>query len=133
MSLIKTKKGGFQLVPEGKQILHVDSVELVPSGKPSMVKFVFSCPQGGTIKESQSFSNPIALDILGKRCDIALGGTVDEGTEIEPSDLEGLFLDKTFEAMIVHKNGKTNPDAVFANISYFISLVPDEEEEDDDL
>ena len=55
-----------------------------------------------------------------------------KGTEISPDDLEGLFLNKTFKAMIKHNEGKKG--GTFANIKYLIELIEDEEvEEDDDL
>ena len=96
------KKSGYQLVPEGEQILTVTSVKLLPSGRPSLVEFTYSAENGATLREQLKFDHPVAVDILGKRCDVALGGTAEEGTEISPDDLEGLFLNKTFKAMIKH-------------------------------
>lgn len=125
---ITIRKSGFALVPEGRQLVHVDEVKLVPSGRPQMVEFKYSHANGGTIKETLKFDHPVAVDILGKRCDIAMGGSAEEGTEIEPEDLEGLFLDKTFEAEIKHTEGKNG--GTFANIKYLTKLVS---EEDDDL
>lgn len=135
MLKIKTVKSGFKLVPEGTQIVHVDSVTLLPSGRPSMVEFVFSHDNGGFIKDRLSFTHPVAVDILGKRCDIALGGKAEVGTEINPEDLEGLFLGKHFEVVIKHKEG--NKGGTFANISYMTKMVSpnelmqDEDQEDD--
>lgn len=129
---ITIKKSGYQLVPEGEQILTVTSVKLLPSGRPSLVEFVYSAENGATLREQLKFDHPVAVDILGKRCDVALGGTAEEGTEISPDDLEGLFLGKTFKAMIKHSEGTKG--GTFANIKYLIELVEDEEvEEDDDL
>lgn len=127
--IITTKKGGFALVPEGKQIVHVDKVELMPSGKPQMVVFEYSGANGGKIKETLKFDNAIAVDILGKRCDVALDGA-EEGTEIDSTELVGLFLNKTFEAEIKHTEGKKG--GVFANIKYLVKLIKDEEDEEDD-
>ena len=41
MITIKTKKSGFTLVPEGRQRVYVEKVDLLPSGKPSVVNFLF--------------------------------------------------------------------------------------------
>lgn len=129
---ITIKKSGYQLVPEGEQILTVTSVKLLPSGKPSLVEFTYRADNGATLREQLKFDNPVAVDILGKRCDVALCGTAEEGTEISPDELEGLFLNKRFKAMIKHNEGKKG--GIFANIKYLIELVKDEEaEEDDDL
>lgn len=125
---IKTKKGGFALVPAGEQTLTVTSVKLVPSGKPQMVEFVHKHDSGATIKETLKFSNDIALDILGKRCDIALNGTQPEGTDIEYDELEDIFLNKTFVVEVVHKEGTEG--RTFANIRYVKSLVETADEDD---
>jgi hypothetical protein len=129
---ITIKKSGYQLVPEGEQILTVTSVKLLPSGRPSLVEFMYIADYGATLKEKLKFDHPVAVEILGKRCDVALGGTAEEGTEISPDDLEGLFLGKRFKAMIKHNQGSKG--GTFANIKYLIELVEDEEaEENDDL
>jgi hypothetical protein len=127
---ITIRKSGFALVPEGKQLVHVDEVNLVPSGRPQMVEFKYSHANGGTIKEILKFDHPVAVDILGKRCDIAMGGTAEEGTEVEPEDLKDLFLGKTFEAEIKHTEGKKG--GIFANIKYLTKLVSTDVEETDD-
>ena len=127
---IVIKKSGYQLVPEGEQILTVTSVKLLPSGKPSLVEFMYRADNGATLREQLRFDHPVAVDILGKRCDVALGGTAEEGTEIEPEELEDLFLGKKFKAMIKHTQGKKG--GTFANIKYLIELVKDEEVEGDD-
>ena len=124
---ITVKKGGFVLVPEGRQIVHVDSVKLVPSGRPMMVEFFYSHADGGTIKETLKFDNDIALKILGARCAVA---GVEEGTDVEFDELEDLFLGKTFEAEVKHNEGKKG--GIFANIKYLTALIEGEEEEDDD-
>jgi len=126
--IIKTSKPkGFTLVPEGRQIVHVDSVKLVPSGKPQMVEFIYSHESGGIIKETLKFDHPVALDILGKRCDIAMGG-LPEDTEIQTDELESIFNGKTFEVEVKHTEGKSG--GTFANIKYMVKLISSE---DDDL
>lgn len=124
--MIKVKKGGFTLVPEGRQIVRVDSVELKPKDKPQVVEFVYSHEEGGMIKETFKFDSPLSVDILGKRCDIALNGTAEEGTEIAPEDLKELFLGKKFEVEIRHREGTKG--GTFANIKYMIRLLEDEDD-----
>lgn len=117
---IQTQKSTFKMVPEGEQELVVTDVKLVPSGKPQMVEFHYKHENGATLRERFDFAHPIAMTILGKRCDIALGGSVPEGTEIDSSDLPEMFLDKAVVAQVVHKEGKDG--RTYANISYLISV-----------
>jgi hypothetical protein len=136
--MIKTMKSNFAMVPEGEQILTVTTAKLVPSGKPQMVQFVFTHASGAKIPETFKFSSEKGMAILGKRCDIATGGTLPEGSDIDERDIPAMFMGKTFKAEVVHNlsGGKT-----YSNIKYLKSLVdgggyvPDEENvpADDDL
>ena len=128
--MITVKKNtGFQIVPEGEQILKVTSVQLLPSGRPQEVEIRYSHANGSTLRESFSFSKEKAMDILGQRCNIALGGNVPEGTEISESTLPDIFMGKSFEVMVKHVKKDTK---TYANIHYYKSLVEVEDEEDDD-
>ena len=141
--MIKIAKSGFKMVPEGEQVLTVKSVKVLPSARPQVIEFEWVHANGGTIKESFKISVPVAMDILGKRCDIALNGMMAEGTEISENDLPDIFKGKTFTAFVVHHHvtGNDGKDRTFANIKYIIDLlgdtddVPEEyaEGEDDDL
>lgn len=128
---IKIVKGGFKVVPEGDQLLTVTKVELVPKGRPIQVNFEYVNADGIVLKERLQFTNEVAVDILGKRCDIALGGAVEAGTSIEENQLPDMFMGKTFLALIKHNEGKKG--GTFANISYFKELVDNGEGDDDDL
>ncbi len=130
--MIKTRKGTFAIAPEGEQLIVTTEVKLVPSGRPQQVDFVHKHANGAIIKESFKFSNEVAMDILGKRCDIATGGKLPEGSDIDERDVPDMFLGKTFKVEIVHK---PVGDKTFANIRYFKSLVDDGDVagDDDDL
>jgi hypothetical protein len=141
--MIKIAKSGFKMVPEGEQVLTVKSVKALPSARPQVIEFEWVHADGGIIKETFKTSVPKAMDILGKRCDIALNGKLPEGTEISEHDLPDIFNGKTFTAFVVHNHvtGNDGKDRTFVNIKYIIDLVgdtdevPDEyaEDEDDDL
>lgn len=141
--MIKITKNAFKLVPEGEQVLTVKSVKVLPSARPQVIEFEWVHANGGTIKESFKTSVPKAMDILGKRCDIALNGRLPEGTEISEHDIPDIFCGKTFTAFVVHNRvtGNDGNERTFVNIKYLIDLVsktddaPEEctEDEDDDL
>ena len=141
--MIKIAKSGFKMVPEGQQVITVKSVKALPSARPQVIEFEWVHSNGATIKESFKTAVPKAMDILGKRCDIALNGKMSEGTEISENDLPDIFNGKTFTALIVHNHvqGNDGKDKTFVNIKYLMDLVggqeeiPEEyaEEEDDDL
>lgn len=129
------KGGSFKLVPEGRQLLTVTEVELVPRDKPMKVLFKYSHESGATLRESFKLNEPKAQEILGIRADIATNGNLEAGTELSVTDIPDLFLGKTFDVTIVHK---VYNDKTYANIKYYNSLVPDdwdpqELEEEDDL
>lgn len=141
--MIKIAKSGFKMVPEGEQVITVKSVKALPSARPQVIEFEWVHADGGTIKETFKTSVPKAMDILGKRCDIALNGKLPEGTEISENDLPDIFNGKTFTALIVHNHvkGDDGNERTFVNIKYLIDLVGDTDEvpeeyaedEDDDL
>jgi hypothetical protein len=146
--MIRITKGGFKMVPEGEQVLTVKSVKALPAARPQVIEFEWVHADGGTIKESFKTSVPKAMEILGKRCDIALDGKLPEGTEISENDLPDIFNGKSFTAFVVHNHVKGNDgnERTFANIKYLINLVGDtdevskegaeeekKEEEEDDL
>jgi len=138
--MIKIAKSGFKMVPEGEQVITVKSVKALPSARPQVIEFEWVHANGGTIKESFKTSVPKAMEILGKRCDIALDGKMPEGTEISENDLPDIFNGKTFTALIVHNvvKGNDGNDKTFVNIKYLMRLIggpedtPEEYEEDDD-
>ena len=138
--MIKIAKSGFKMVPEGEQVITVKSVKALPSARPQVIEFEWVHANGGTIKESFKTSVPKAMEILGKRCDIALDGKMPEGTEISENDLPDIFNGKTFTALIVHNHVKGNDgkDKTFVNIKYLMRLIggpedtPEEYEEDED-
>lgn len=130
-----TKNSGFKRVPEGRQDLLITKVELVPSGKPQKAIFHYEHDSGATMRESFSFSNKVAVEILGKRCDLLYNSEIPEGTEIDATDLPNMFVGKITTAEIKHNesNGKT-----YANIKYVESFRDSEnavvvDDEDDDL
>lgn len=131
--IIKTAKNKFQMVPEGQQQLKVTKVELLPSGKPQNVKFTYKHANGGTLLETLKLSHPVASDILGQRCDIALGG-VAEGTPIDLADVPAMFLNKIVTAQIVHNvvEGDDGKTRTYANIKY-ITEVQEEEDGTEEL
>jgi hypothetical protein len=120
--IIKTSKGTFKRVPEGKQELTITDVKLVPSGKPQKVEFSYVHENGATFKETFSFTHPVQSAILGKRCDVLYNGDMPEGTEIDTSDLPSMFADKIAVCEIVHKKvaDKEDPtkERTFVNIKY---------------
>jgi len=123
--MIKIQKvSEFKQVPEGEQILKVTSVKLLPSGRPQELEIKYSHESGATLQEKFKFSNEKAMNILGQRCNIALGGEVPEGTEISESTLPDIFSGKSFNVMIkiTEKDGKK-----YSNIHYYKSLVAEEE------
>ena len=141
--MIKIAKSGFKMVPEGEQVITVKSVKALPSARPQVIEFEWVHANGGIIKESFKTSVPKAMDILGKRCDIALNGKMAEGTVISENDIPDIFNGTTCTALIVHNHveGNDGKDKTFGNIKYLMELVggqeeiPEEyaEEEDDDL
>ena len=76
--MIKITKNGFKLVPEGEQVLTVTSVKALPARRPEVIEFEWAHADGGVIKETFKTSVPKAMEILGKRCDIALNGRLPE-------------------------------------------------------
>lgn len=138
--MIKIAKSGFKMVPEGEQVITVKSVKALPSARPQVIEFEWVHANGGAIKEKFKTSVPKAMEILGKRCDIALNGRMAEGTEISENDLPDIFNGKTFTAFVVHNvvKGNDGNDKTFVNIKYLMNLVggpedtPEEYEEDED-
>lgn len=124
------KNTGFKLMKEGENLVVVTKVELVPSGKPIQVKFEYTNEDDVVLKETVKLNHPVALEILGKRCDIALGGTMAEGTEIQESQIPDIFLGKTFLIVVKHV---TKGDKTYANMSYIKELIETVEDEEDDL
>lgn len=138
--MIKIAKSGFKMVPEGEQVITVTSVKALPARRPEVIEFEWVHANGATIREKFKTSVPKAMEILGKRCDIALDGKMPEGTEISENDLPDIFNGKTFTALIVHNHieGNDGNDKTFVNIKYLMTLVgspedtPEEYEEDED-
>lgn len=141
--MIKITKNGFKLVPEGEQVLTVTSVKALPARRPEVIEFEWAHADGGVIKETFKTSVPKAMEILGKRCDIALNGRLPEGTEISEHDIPDIFYGKTFTAFVVHNHvtGNDGNERTFVNIKYIIDLVSKTDDtseectqdEDDDL
>ena len=133
---IKITKSTFKKVPEGRQELFIEDVELVPSGKPQKVIFHYKHQNGATMKETLDFNKEVPVKILGSRCDVLYDGKLPEGTEIEPTDLPEMFLNKIATCMIKYKEVG---DKTYVNIgwveSYRDGVVdkPDVADEDDDL
>lgn len=132
---IKTTKSTFKIVPEGDVTLLVTDVKIVPAGRPQFVEFYYSHENGGTTREKFDLNHEIAKSILGKRIDIALDGSVEEGTEFDLDDIPSMFNGKYVDALVEHnvveKEGKKR---TYANIKYITAVYGmDDEEEDDDL
>lgn len=135
--MIKVTKG-FRLIPEGVHELEITKVELVPSGKPKIVKFTYKDNENRTLMEQLDSKHDVGGRILGQRVDLLFGGTLKEGTDIELENLPDWFMGKRLLATIVHneseRDGKTR---TFANIKFvneFLDTMTEEDlDEDDDL
>ena len=123
------KNTGFKLMPEGENVVTVTKAQLVPSGKPKQVEFEYTSEDNTTLRETVRLNHPVALEILGKRCDIALGGSLPEGTEISEAQIPEIFLGKTFVVVVKHTQ---SGDKTYANIKYMKSLVETESSDEDD-
>jgi len=121
------KYTGFKMMPEGENLVTITKVQLQPPAKPVQVCFEYVNENGATLKETLNFRNEIALDIIGKRCDVALNGALADGTPIEEKQLPEIFLGKKFIAVVKHVE---KGDKTYANISYLKELVTDKVEDD---
>jgi len=134
--MIKIQKSKFKLVPAGDRTMTVTKVDLLPPKHPIAIKMTFTdCEGAGTIIDNTKLSNSIACQILGGKCDVALGGKLPEGSDIDENDIPDMFMGKTFIVHVKHTASKKDPDMMYANVSYLKELVdaPVADDEDDDL
>ena len=124
MAGLNMNYGTFQTVPAGEQVLLVESVKCVPSGKPNKIVVVYKSQSSGSINASFQVSNDkaiFAFSMLFK----AITGSTPEIVDFKdiPSMLEKKYVLCDVVHNLVEKNDDSGDMLTFANVKKTIKMV----------
>jgi len=124
MAKLNMNYGEFQLAEAGEQVLFVDSVKCVPSGKPNKIVVVYKTASKATINASFQVSNDKAIFAFSMLFKAITGATPEI---VDFQEIPGLLEKKYVLSEVVHNTGAKPNDKgdylTFANVKKTIKVV----------